>query len=82
MQNKILKLQAYDLSLFVGQSFFFNDGAQNYLIFRPLYEVSNTNKIAAWKSRCLLLESIVAPNAPNFDYNIYPRINWCVNSTF
>ena len=30
VQNKILKLQAYDLSLFVGQSFFFNDGAQNY----------------------------------------------------
>ena len=31
-QDKIVKLQTYDLSFFIGQSYFFNDGAQLYLI--------------------------------------------------
>ena len=36
-QDKIVKLQTYYLSLFIGQSYFFNDGAQLYLIFQTLY---------------------------------------------
>ena len=28
------KKQTFDLSLFIGQSYFFNDGAQNLLIFQ------------------------------------------------
>ena len=36
-QDKVVKLQAYDLILFVGQSYFFNDGSQFYLILQPLY---------------------------------------------
>ena len=35
-QDKIVKLQTYDLSLFIGQSYFFNDGAQNFLIFQAI----------------------------------------------
>ena len=31
------KLQTYDSSLFIGQSYFFNDGAELYLIFQVLY---------------------------------------------
>ena len=27
-QDKLVKLRKYDLSLFIGQSYFFNDGAQ------------------------------------------------------
>ena len=37
-QDEIEKLQTYDLSLFIGQSYFNNDGVQVYLIFEPIYE--------------------------------------------
>ena len=37
-QDKILKLQTYDLSLFIGQSYFNKDGPQNYLVFQPIYK--------------------------------------------
>ena len=29
-QDKIVKLQTFDLSFFIGQSYFTNDGSQNY----------------------------------------------------
>ena len=35
-QDKIAKLQTYDLSLFICQSYFNNDGAQLYLVFQPI----------------------------------------------
>ena len=40
-QEKAVKLQTYDLNLFVGQSYFVNDGAQNDLTFQPLYYLLN-----------------------------------------
>ena len=36
-EDKILKLQTYYLSIFIGQIYFVNDGAQLYLILQPLY---------------------------------------------
>ena len=36
-RKKILKPQTHDLSLFIGQSYFVNNGAQNCLILQPLY---------------------------------------------
>ena len=49
IQDKIEKSQTYDSSLFIGQSYFFNDGAQLYLIFQTLYytvkRLSSTEKI-------------------------------------
>ena len=33
VENKFKKIQTFDSSLFVGQSYFFNDEAQLYLIF-------------------------------------------------
>ena len=33
-QDKIVKLQTYDLSLFIGQSYFNNGGAKLYLMFQ------------------------------------------------
>ena len=36
MQDKIVKLQIYDSSLFIGQSYFINDGSQIVLIFQPI----------------------------------------------
>ena len=35
-QDKIAIFKTYDLSLFIGQSYFNNDGSQIYLIFQPL----------------------------------------------
>ena len=37
VENKFKKIQTFDSSLFVGQSYFFNDEAQLYLIFQMLY---------------------------------------------
>ena len=34
------KLQTFDLSLFIGQSYFNNDGAQLCLIFQPIYKTT------------------------------------------
>ena len=36
-QDKIVKFETYDLSLFIGRSYFVNDGAQLYLILQPFY---------------------------------------------
>ena len=51
--SKIVKLQAYDLTLFIGQSYFFSDGASFYLIFSPFYHPSKTldetENVASWK---------------------------------
>ena len=36
-QDKIVKLQTYDLSLFICPGYFVNDEAQLYLILQPFY---------------------------------------------
>ena len=41
-QDKRVKLQTYYLSLFIGQSYFNNDGAQIYLIFQAIYKTVTT----------------------------------------
>ena len=59
------KLLTYDSSLFIGQSYFFNDGAQLYLIFQTLYytlkRLGDTEKIVSWKSRSLSAEIGTTP---------------------
>ena len=51
--SRIVKLQAYDLTLFIGQSYFFSDGASVYLIFPSFYHPSKTldetENVASWK---------------------------------
>ena len=37
-QDKIVKLKTYDLNLFIGQSYFDNDGGQLYLIIQQIYK--------------------------------------------
>ena len=37
VENELKKLQTFDSSLFIGQSYFFNYGAQLSLIFQALY---------------------------------------------
>ena len=52
------KLQLFDSSLFIGQSYFNNDGAQLYLLFPPIYKPITTfpglrDTISEWKSKGL-----------------------------
>ena len=37
VENELKNLQTFDSSLFIGRSYFNNDGAQLYLIFQPVY---------------------------------------------
>ena len=64
-QDKKVKLQKYDSSIFIGQSYFVYNGAQNYLIFQRLYYIlkrlTGTGKIVSWKSKCLPSERIITP---------------------
>ena len=57
VENELKKLQTIDSSLFIGQSYFNNDGAQNYVIFQSLYytlkRLGDTEKIVSWKSKGL-----------------------------
>ena len=57
-QDKTVKLQTYDLSLFIGQSYFNNDGSKLYLIFHPIQKtITNFSgfpyKISEWESKGL-----------------------------
>ena len=36
------KIQTFDSNLFIGQSYFNNDGAQLYLIFQPIKKTIST----------------------------------------
>ena len=60
-QDEIVKLQTYDLSLFIGQSYFVNNGAQLYLIFQVFYHtlkrLGDTEKAISWKSNGLSAEN-------------------------
>ena len=52
------KLQTFDSSLFIGQSYFNNDGAQLYLIFQSIYKTITTfsglkDTISEWESKGL-----------------------------
>ena len=64
-QDKVVKLRSYDLSLFVGQSYFVNDVAQLYLILQPLYyplkRLDDTEKVVSWKSKGLLMKKLTTP---------------------
>ena len=39
-QDKIEKLQIYDCSIFIAQSYFGIDGSQNFLIFQQIFKTS------------------------------------------
>ena len=69
-QGKIVKLLRYDLSLFIGQGYFNNDGAQLYLIFEPTYKTNTTFSgdpftISEWESKGLSNENLIPPYTAN-----------------
>ena len=63
----MMKLQGYDLSFFIGQSYFANDGAQLYLILQPLHftlrKLVDTEKFVLWNSKGLLIERLTTPTS-------------------
>ena len=81
VENELKKLKTFDSSYFRGKSHFGEDGAQNYLVFQPMYRyfkiiagVGNGSYIYYWKSKGLpqeIINSIKTPNhsiTPNLDY--------------
>ena len=71
------KLQIYDSSLLIGQSYFFNDGAQLYLIFQMLYYIL---KRVVDSEKILPAEKITTPTTT--DTSLSPSIKWHENSNY
>ena len=80
-QYKLVKLETYDLSLFIGQSYFNNEGSPNYVIFQPPYctlkALSNIEKVVSWKSKGLSDEKLTTPTTAG--NSLCPSINWYEN---
>ena len=60
------KLQAFDLSYFVGESYFYNDWLENCLMFQPVFKYfqsfsDTVDRILGWKSKGLSEESATTP---------------------
>ena len=82
-QNKIVRLQTNDKSLFIGQSYFKNDGSQNHLIFQPIYKTITTfsgltTTISEWKSKVFSNEKFSPPYTAN--KSLSPKLVWMNNS--
>ena len=63
IENEFKKLKTLDLSYYIGNCYFGEDGAQNYLVFQPIkryFEIINTKYISSWKSRGLSDETITS----------------------
>ena len=60
VENEFKKLKILDSSYFIGNNYFEEDGAQNYLVFQPIsrYFKINGNNILPWKSKGLSDETI------------------------
>ena len=78
------KLQTFDSSFFIGQSYLFNDGAQLYLIFQPLYYtlkiLGDIEKFVSWKSKGLSTKKLTTPTTT--DNSLSPSISWYANLNF
>ena len=58
-------MEIFDSSFFIGQSFFFNDAVQIYLILQPIYHalktLSKSEKYVSQKSKGLWSEKLASP---------------------
>ena len=59
VENEFKKLQTFNSSLFIGQSYFYNDGAQLFKNISPFSGVPDT--IWEWESKGLSNEGIKPP---------------------
>ena len=74
-------LKRFDSSYFRGENYFEEGGAQNYLVFQPMYRylkrvigVGISNYIYFWKSKGLSDENITASTTS--DYKLDPQLNY------
>ena len=79
------KLQTFDSSIFIGQSYFNNDGAQLFLIFQPIYKTITmfsglSDTVSEWKSKGLSNEKVEPPFTAN--KSLSPKLLWMNNSSF
>ena len=62
VEKELKKLKTFDLSYFIGNSHFEEDGTQNYLVFQPIFRcfiiIANKKFISSWKSKGLSNETI------------------------
>ena len=72
----MVKLQAFDLSYFLGISYFEDDRLQNSLVFLPvckyLKTAATSNNVAAWKSKGLSDKTKLPPESHN---GLAPTLN-------
>ena len=70
------KLQTFDSSPFIGQSYFSNDELQLYSILQPLCytlkRLGDSEKVVPWKCNGLSTEKLTAPTTT--DNNLSPSI--------
>ena len=65
-ENEFKELQTFDSSLFIGQRYFNNHGAQLFLIFQPIYKIISIfsalpDTTSEWESKGLLNEKFKPP---------------------
>ena len=69
------------IRVFIGESYFFSDGAQPYLIFHTFYNsfrrILITVKVISWESKDLSSESVVTPHN-----NLSATVKWYRNLVF
>ena len=78
-QDKIVKLETYVLSLFIGQSYFVNDASQNYPVFQLIQKTITTISglpytISEWRSKRLSYEKLTPPYTAN--KSLSPIVLW------
>ena len=83
IENEFKKLQTFDSRLFIGQTYFGNDGSQNFSIFQPIYKTLTTlsglpNTIAEWESKGLSNKKIKSAFAAA--HTLSPKLVWMNNS--
>ena len=78
------KIQIFDSSLLLGQSYFNNEEVQLYLMLQPLYYIwkrlGDTEKIVSWKSKSLWIEKFTTPTT--IDDSFSASIKWYGDSNF
>ena len=81
VENEFKKLKIFDSIYFRGKGCFEEDGTQNYLVFRPMYQyfkravvVGTGNYICHWKSKELRDKNITAPTTS--DYRRNPQLSY------
>ena len=79
-QDKITIPQTYDLSLFIGQSYFVNDGAQLYLIFQRHYytlkKLGDTEKVVSWKSKGFSSKKLTTSTTNDYSLSLVRKLKY------